>query len=47
MEKMGIGEPTNEDLVDQMHHILEDFALFCTEMRARWAAATAKDEQES
>jgi hypothetical protein len=26
MEKMGVGEPTNEDLVDQMHHILEDFA---------------------
>jgi hypothetical protein len=35
MEKMGIGEPTNEDLVDQMHHILEDFASFRIELRAR------------
>jgi hypothetical protein len=33
MEKMGVGEPTNEDLVDQMQQFLEDFAsqskLFC------------------
>jgi len=35
MEKMGVGEPTNDDLVDQMHHILEDFELFCIELRAR------------
>jgi hypothetical protein len=39
MEKMGVGEPKNEDLVDQMHHILEDFAsqskLFCIELSAR------------
>ena len=39
MEKMGVGEPTNEDLVDQMHHFLEDFAsqskLFCIELEAR------------
>jgi hypothetical protein len=27
MEKMGVGEPTNEDLVDQMHHILEDVKI--------------------
>jgi hypothetical protein len=35
MEKMGIGEPTNEDLVNQMHHILEDFVSFRIELRAR------------
>jgi hypothetical protein len=39
MEKMGVEEPTNEDLVDQMRHILEDFAsqskLFCIEFEAR------------
>jgi hypothetical protein len=35
MEKMEIGEPTNEDLVNQMHHILEDFESFRVELRAR------------
>ena len=39
MEKMGVAEPTNEDLVDQMNHILEDFASwsksFCIELDAR------------
>ena len=35
MEKMGMGEPTNEDLVDQMRHILEDFESFRIELRAR------------
>ena len=39
MEKMGVEEPTNEDLVDQMRHILEDFTsqstLFCIELSAR------------
>ena len=39
MEKIGVGEPTNEDLVNQMQHILEDFAslskFFCIELEAR------------
>jgi hypothetical protein len=39
MEKMGGGEPTNEDLVDQMQRIMEDFEsqskLFCIELEAR------------
>jgi hypothetical protein len=39
MEKIGVEEPTNEDLVDQMRHILEDFAsqskLFGIELSAR------------
>ena len=39
MEKMEVGEPTNEDLVEQMRHILEDFKsqskLFCIELTAR------------
>jgi hypothetical protein len=39
MEKIGVEEPTNEDLVDQMRHILEDFAsqskLFCIGLNAR------------
>ena len=39
MAKMGVGEPTNEDLVDQMQRIMEDFEsqskLFCIELEAR------------
>jgi len=39
MEKIGVEEPTNEDLVEQMRHILEDCTslskLFCIELSAR------------
>jgi hypothetical protein len=39
MEKIGVGEPTNEDLVDQARHILEDLRswskTFGIELRAR------------
>jgi hypothetical protein len=39
MEKLGEGEPTNEDLVNQMQRFLDDFAVqsksFCIELVAR------------
>ena len=35
MEKIGVEEPTNEDLVDQTRHILEESKSFCIELRAR------------